>query len=59
MLQLLYFSLHIFVWLLFEGSYYSKAATIGGWLLFKGGIYFIRKPADINDGWIRYVRAIQ
>ena len=28
------------------------------WLLFKGGIYFFRKPADINDGWIRYVRVI-
>ena len=28
------------------------------WLLFEGGIYFIGKPADINDGWIRYVQAI-
>ena len=26
-------------------------------LLFKGGIYFFDKPADINDGWIGYVRA--
>ena len=24
-------------------------------LLFEGGIYFFRKPGDINDGWIRYV----
>ena len=24
-------------------------------LLFEGGIYFFRKPADINDGWIRYI----
>ena len=29
------------------------------WLLFEGGIYFIGKPADINDGWIRNVRVIQ
>ena len=28
-------------------------------LLFEGGVYFIGKPAGINDGWIRYVRAIQ
>ena len=25
-------------------------------LLFEGGGYFFGKPADINDGWIRYVR---
>ena len=35
------------------------AATIQGWLLLKGGMYFLGKPADTNDGWIRYVRAIQ
>ena len=29
------------------------------WLLFKGGVYFLGKPADINDGWIRYVQTIQ
>ena len=29
------------------------------WLLFKGGYYFFRKPADVNDGWIRNVQAIQ
>ena len=29
------------------------------WLLFKGGVYFFGKPADINDSWIRYVRAMQ
>ena len=28
-------------------------------LLFKDGVYFFGKPADINDSWIRYVRAIQ
>ena len=28
-------------------------------LLSEGGIYFSRKPTDINDSWIRYVRAIQ
>ena len=26
------------------------------WLLFKGGIYFLGKPADINDGLLRYIR---
>ena len=31
------------------------AATIQGWLLFEGDVYFFGKPADINDGWIRYV----
>ena len=25
----------------------------------QGRRYFIGKPADINDGWIRYIRAIQ
>ena len=25
-------------------------------LLFEGGVYFFGKPADINDGLIRYVR---
>ena len=29
------------------------------WLPFKGGVYFIGKPADINDSWIGYVRATQ
>ena len=24
-------------------------------LLFEGCVYFVGKPADINDGWIRYV----
>ena len=40
--RLLFFSLHVSVW-----------------LLFKGGVYFFAKPADINDGWIRYVRTMQ
>ena len=29
------------------------------WLLFKGGIYFLGNPTDINDSSIRHVRAIQ
>ena len=29
------------------------------WLLSEGGAYFFGKPADIKDGWIRYVQAIQ
>ena len=29
------------------------------WLLFEGGVYFIGKLADSNEGWIRYVQAIQ
>ena len=40
--QLLFFSLLVFLRLLFEG-----------------GVYFFGKLADINDGWIRYVQAIQ
>ena len=28
-------------------------------LLFEGSVYFFGKAADINDGWIRYVQAIQ
>ena len=28
-------------------------------LLSEGGIYFFGKPADINDGWIRYIWVIQ
>ena len=28
-------------------------------LLFEGSIYFFGKPADTNNGWIRYVQAIQ
>ena len=33
---------------------HSRAAPI-----FKGGIYFLEKPADINNGWIRHVKTIQ
>ena len=35
----------------------SEAATlaVSVWLLFEGGVYFIGKPADINDSWIGYV----
>ena len=29
------------------------------WLLFEGGMYFLGKPADTNDGWTTYVKAIQ
>ena len=36
---------------------YSLRVSV--WLLFEGGVYFIGKPADINDGWIRYVRTTQ
>ena len=28
-------------------------------LLFKGGVYFVGKPADSNDGCSKYMRAIQ
>ena len=41
-LRLLFISLHVSVWLLFEGS-----------------VYFFGKPADINTGTIRYLRAIR
>ena len=52
--RLLFFfsSLHILVQLLFEGGYYSRAATIRGRSLFHW-------KADISDGWIRYVRAMR
>ena len=33
-----FFAVHL-VWLLFEGGYYSRAATIRGQLLFEGGYY--------------------
>ena len=26
------------------------------WLLFEGGVYFLGKPGDVNDGWIGYER---
>ena len=34
-----FFLLLVFLWLLFEGGYYSRVATIQGWLLFEGGYY--------------------
>ena len=34
-------------------------AIIRGWLLFKGSVQFFGKPADINNGLIRYVQALQ
>ena len=37
----------------------DAAATIRGRELFECGVYFFGKPADINDGWINSVRAIQ
>ena len=46
----------LFISLLVLYSYYSRAATIRGRLLFKGGVYFLGKPGDINNSWIRYVR---
>ena len=33
-----------------------SAATTRGWLLF---VYFIGKPGDSNDGWMRYMRGLQ
>ena len=36
---------------------YSLLVSV--WLLFEGGVYFIGKPADINDSWTRYIQAIQ
>ena len=29
------------------------------WLVFEGSVYCFGKPTDVNDSWIRYVRAIQ
>ena len=60
---LLFFSVLVFVQLLFKDGYCSRMATVRGWLLFegsyysKGGIYFFRQPADINNSWIRYMQA--
>ena len=34
------------------------AATIQGWMLFEGDVYFFGKPADINNDRIRYMGAI-
>ena len=34
-------------------------ATNRGWLLFKGGIYFVGKPVDSIEGLIRYMGVIQ
>ena len=36
-----------------------SAATIRGRLLLEGGVYFVGKPVDSNDGRIKYMRAIQ
>ena len=57
-----YSSYHIF--LIRHCGYYFftvrfSAATTQGQLLFEGGIYSVGKPADSNDGWIRYMRAIK
>ena len=40
-------------------AYYFFSLLVIVRLLFEGGVYFFGKPADINDGWIRYVQAIQ
>ena len=57
------FSLHILVWLLFEGGYYSKAATIRGRLLFEGGYYSraatIRGRLLFEGGYYSRVATIQ
>ena len=45
------------------GYYFVAACFVQLLHVLKGGYYlrvaFIGKPTDINDGWIRYVRAIQ
>ena len=47
-LRLLFFSLQVLVGLLFEGGYYLRVAFIS-----------LASPQTLNDGWLRYVRAIQ
>ena len=42
----------------FPGKTLGYSLQVSVWLLLEGGVYFIGKPADINDGWIRYVRTI-
>ena len=57
MLRLLFFTVR-FVWLLFEGSYYLRTATIRGWrffrskllivwLLFKGSVYLKKYGSNL------------
>ena len=48
LLLLLFSAVTIWGWLLFEGGYYLRVAN-----------YFLGKPTDINDSWIRFVQAIQ
>ena len=40
-------------------GYYFFSLPIFVRLLFEGSVYFFGKSADTNNGWIRYVRAIQ
>ena len=44
---------YFFNWLLF------LLLLVLGRLLFKGGVYFVGKPADSNDGWNKYMRTLQ
>ena len=42
-----------------RGYYYFAACFCTATTIFEGGIYFFGKLADINNGWIGYVQAIQ
>ena len=60
LLTLLFEGIYLFfmlLTLLFEGSIYLFFLLLT--LLFEGSVYFFLKPADINDGWIRFTQAIQ
>ena len=46
---------NLMLWLFF----FFFLLHVSVWLLFEGGVYFFGKPADINDSWIRYIRAMQ
>ena len=46
------------LWLLFFAVCFSVAIN-QEWLLFEGRVYFVGKPVDSNDGWIRYMRTLQ
>ena len=39
--------------------WHGYSLHVSVWLLFGGGVYFIGTPAEINDGWKRYIRVIQ
>ena len=56
-IQILYYCTAVLYRISLSTIFYSLLVIV--WLLFEGGVYFFGKPADINDGWIRYVQAIQ